>query len=107
MALANTVTGDGILVSYDAEVREYDVVLVLGSVVRASYRETKATEIRQWVALTKAAAEGKAQDPATPPEGTTYSYAVAETNRVLKAYMLTRTAVTESLEFLGTQEEEE
>ncbi len=97
MGLATSTSGDGILVSHDTEIREFTVFL---AGIGTKYRVTKSTVIREWVAVTQAAAQAKIDSPDSPPSGTTYSYNMAETNRVVGAYKLTRTAISETAEVL-------
>jgi len=84
MALATTVTGDGILVDKGTETR------ILKDFLGFSYTLTHSTETREWVALTKAACEDKIANPDTAPEGYTYSYRMREENRIVGSYALTR-----------------
>jgi hypothetical protein len=54
MALASTVSGDGTLVSYEPDERAWYVAMASGG--RTKYTETTVTTVREWYALTEAAA---------------------------------------------------
>jgi hypothetical protein len=90
MALADSVTGDGILVSYSADINTWQVLAFTGKWL---YTETTSEEVREWVALTeaaaKAAAEAASQSGLTPPA--VASYVASEDNRVVGSYKLVKT----------------
>ena len=88
MALATTVTGDGKLVSRQVSTRRYWVGTITGASVE--FEETTETETREWVALTRQAAEDEADANDQPATGT-YTYDVQEDNRVIGSYKLVRT----------------
>lgn len=80
MALATSVTGDGILVDRRKSTRLFSVGLF--SVV-TNYKEETVEETREWVALTRAAAQAYVDAAAahpTPATGT-YSYSMDEDKR--------------------------
>jgi hypothetical protein len=92
MALATTVSGDGILVgsgistNVSQRVSEY----TNGSPSAwVNVKEVTERETREWVALTQSAAEGAKDANAQPAEGT-YTYEVSEQDRVTHAYKLSR-----------------
>ena len=87
MALATTVSGDGILVSSSKTSNVYSVTSVDGAIT--FYKETTARETRQWVALTQSAAETTKNANVQPATGT-YTYEVSEQNRITLGYSLTR-----------------
>jgi hypothetical protein len=87
MALATSVTGGGILVSRRISSQRYFIVTPVG---RYEIEETQTVEQREWVALTQAAAVDYADANAQPASGT-HTYDVAEDNRVVGGYKVTRT----------------
>jgi hypothetical protein len=92
MALADTVTGDGDLVSAGNSARVY---LVQESdelgVPAQRYAELVETEVREWVALTQAAAEAAKLAAIQPDDGGVYQYQVDEVSRQTQAFKLVRT----------------
>jgi hypothetical protein len=94
MALANSVTGDGILVDTDFSSRVY-FVAASGQETEEQFTGSRWVEIiesetREWVALTKTAAEDAKAGGIQPDDGGTYTYSVDEYDRVTLAYKLTR-----------------
>jgi len=87
MALADSVTGDGILTASSKSSNVYGVSN--GAFPVTYFKETNTTEVREWVALTEDAAETVKNANVQPPTGT-YTYDVAEDNRVVDSYTLTR-----------------
>lgn len=84
MALASTVSGDGILVNQSTVVHEFTIIPATGGTVTIT--ETRTSETRQWVAVTAAAAKTWVETAPTPGEGETKSRSISESNRVLGAY---------------------
>ena len=80
MALAGSVTGDGILVERRKSTRLFSVAF-LG--LLRDYKEETVEETREWVALTRSAAQTYVDAAAAHPTPTTgtYSYSMAEDKR--------------------------
>lgn len=91
MALG-TVSGDGILVGVDNAVRRWLVYTAAGVY---TYTERQRTETREWVALTKSAAQTAAETASQSglPAGAVAAYAATEDNRAVASYKLTKTIV--------------
>jgi hypothetical protein len=92
MALATSVTGDGILVSsgVTTNISQRVIEYTDGSPSAwTSIKEVAERETREWVALTQSAAEGAKDTNAQPAEGT-YTYEVSEQDRYTHAYKLSR-----------------
>ena len=102
MALATTVTGSGKQVSREVVSRDY--IQGFSGIGFWKFRETTETETREWVALTQTAANDAADANAQPETGT-YTYYVAETNRIVGAYSLTRVYHNTSTEIVTEPEE--
>jgi hypothetical protein len=90
MALATTITGDGILVSVDVPVQ---VWRVYGGTKIIKYAESIRTEVREWVALTKSCAQTAAEAASQTglPAGAVASYSAQEDTRVVNSYKLVKT----------------
>ena len=80
MALATSVAGDGILVERRKSTRLFSVGFLA---VVTNYKEETVEETREWVALTRAAAQAYVDANAAHPSPTTgtYSYSMAEDKR--------------------------
>lgn len=94
MALAGTVTGDGILVS-KTKGWEYPTTQVTKSndeVWQATYKVEIEEEVREWVALTQTAAVTAVEGN----ENTSKIYVAEETCREAGAYKLTVTTTTKT-----------
>jgi len=92
MALATTVSGDGILVSGGKSTNISQRVIEFTDGAPSAWvniKEVTNRETREWVALTQSAAEGAKDANAQPAEGT-YTYEVSEQNRPTHAYKLSR-----------------
>ena len=89
MALG-TVSGDGILTSVDNAVRRWLVYTAAGIY---TYDEKTRTEEREWVALTKTAAQTAAETASQSglPSGAVAAYKAVEDNRTVASYKLTKT----------------
>ena len=98
MALNNTVTGLGIVVS-SGKTRELRAIERLdpdGIVVGVQFRITEEERVtREWVALTREAAQAVV-DAAPQPVFGVYSYSMTEDTRQVGAYKLTREYVAET-----------
>jgi hypothetical protein len=95
MALSGSVTGDGILVSTSTDYNKW----VEGTEVRVEVQEITTEEVREWVALTKTAAEttAKAADQLGLAAGAVASYIASEDNRVVGSYKLTKTITNKTV----------
>lgn len=94
MALKTTVLGDGKLLDLDRDSRRlYDFF-------QNQFDYTTETEVREWVALTEAAAKSKFDNPDTPPTGYTYIYRVQVDNKIIGSYTLTRTKIRKTLKLV-------
>ncbi len=92
MALAETVEGDGILVSASKSSHIY-TILVDGphdSKVPIPVKETIEREVREWPALTKSAAETEKNANVQPVGNGTYTYDIGEQLRPTVSYTLMR-----------------
>jgi hypothetical protein len=94
MALANTVTEPGVLVESGVSTRVY-FVAESGQETESDFNGSRWVEViesetREWVALTKAAAENAKAGGIQPDDGGTYTYSVDEYDRITLAYKLTR-----------------
>ena len=95
MALATTVSGDGILVSGGKSTNISQRVSERSSggspIAWVNIKEVTERETREWVALTQSAAEGTKDANVQPGVGEgTYTYDVSEGNRVIGSYKLQR-----------------
>jgi len=90
MALASTIVGDGILVDSSSDINIYYQRI---GYTLYKMQETTITEVREWVALTQAAAydAAVAASQVGVPEGGVFSYVASEDMRVVASYKLTRT----------------
>lgn len=90
MALASSITGDGILVSVDNNVRTW---YRYGANYIFKHTEKTREEVREWVALTQSAAQAAAEaaDQSGLAEGASASYSASEDNRAIGSYKLTKT----------------
>lgn len=90
MALADSITGSGILVSVDNNVRTW---YRYGAHYIFTHIEKTREEVREWVALTQSAAQAAAEaaDQSGLAEGASASYSASEDNRVIGSYKLTKT----------------
>ena len=91
MALANTIVGDGILISVDVDARVWRVYGYPSKV--CVYKETQKVEVREWVALTKTIAQttAEAADQSGLEAGAVATYAANEDSRTIASYKLTKT----------------
>jgi len=98
MALAESIVGDGILVSYSADINRYAV-----STGFTEYWaiETTVEEVREWVALTEAAAQAAAEAASQSglDPGQTASYVASEDNRVIGSYKLVKTITGKTMAY--------
>ena len=115
MALASSVTGTGKLISRQLVTRQWVIHRATGytgtytdggitiTTTRYLLKETYTEEVREWVALTQAAAVDYADANAQPSAGEgAYTYDVYEQNRIVGAYGVRRVyksepVVTESV----------
>ena len=90
MALANTIVGDGILVSVDVDIRVWRI-FAYGNIYK--YTESIKTEVREWVALTKTIAQttAEAASQAGLASGAVASYVAREDQRTIASYTLIKT----------------
>ena len=89
MALATTISGPGLLISYEPLVRDYFVGFFA---LVTNFRETVTTEVREWYALTEGAAVTGAG--AVQPSSGAYTFIVSESNKQVQAFTLTRYHIT-------------
>jgi len=102
MALSNTVTGDGRLVSYNVAKQpiSIDVQRSNGSVRRYNYEDTITETVNEWVALTKSAAEGGA-DSMVDAMNKTATASIDDP--IIGSYKLTVTTITRERSYLGSE----
>jgi len=99
MALATTVTGDGILVSRGKDTRAWSVVYLAFGV--RNFQEVITREVREWVALTETAATTYVNLNAQPEGDGEYTYGMSEQDRIVGAYKVTRSYEYKVTEDLG------
>ncbi len=82
MALATSVAGDGILIDKNSITRKFNIWVGL---TLQEWEETTTTETREWVALTRSAAQTYVDDAAPHPSTGTYTYSMSESQRYVGA----------------------
>jgi len=92
MALATTIVGDGILVSFSTDKRRWQVYQAGGTYLW--FTETTIEEVREWVALTKTIAQSTATTATQPGLPAVATYVASEDQRTIGAYKLTKTTIT-------------
>jgi hypothetical protein len=97
MALATSVSGDGLLVS--SEHREQDFYLT-SQISSIHVRETTISTTREWVSLTKSAAETWLAGGTGVEYATGESRAIAEQTRAIHSYKATSTIETKTTEII-------
>jgi hypothetical protein len=95
MALANSVTGDGILLDRSKVTRYFGRMALP---VAGQYKEEVTEETREWVALTLSAAQ-TAVDANAQPETGQYSYRMSLEERIPRSYSLQRTLTLRTVTF--------
>jgi hypothetical protein len=94
MALATTVTGDGILVSSETNKQKLVLFTDTGTFL---FLKTITESVREWVALTQSAAQ-TAAETATQPENGVATYDALEDNRIVGSYKLVKTTTVTTIE---------
>ena len=95
MALATEITGDGILISVDNNIRVWYKYWHAGF---STYKESQKVEVREWVALTKTIAQTVAETAGQSglAAGAVASYTANEDTRTVASYKLTKTITYEA-----------
>lgn len=107
MALATSISGSGVLVNKDSNIRKWSTAQVEGSTgdgYRWNYTETITEEVREWPGVTQTAAEGAvdaADQTGLGPEEVA-SYSAVEHVRSAGAYKLIKTITSKTLEVEAT-----
>ena len=107
MALASSVTGDGYVIDGSIQTRYYTTnTNIGGGAVSQTWKEVKTTETREWVAVTRAAADAYvAANTAHPTPGTgSYSYSKSEQDRRVGSWSVRRMEEVKTVELYVPEE---